>query len=164
MKLSKIPKSSYLVLIILMVTIAVISFIERKAPTDNKVRISLPAPREPNAPTSSKSVTNQTILNEDKDIWGWFSGTYIDLHWNPYNFSTFRVYRQTNANTQWKLVSRESLKKPQYFDSDLDKSRAIYYKVEAVTEKGAILKSYTPILFQLDRENGGNHEFLFLLF
>jgi hypothetical protein len=102
--------------------------------------------------------THPTIFNEDKDVWGWFSGTYILLHWNPYNFSTFRVYRQTNANTQWKPVTREPVEKPEYFDSDLNKFREVSFKVEAVTEEGSILKSYTTLLFELDRKNGGNHE------
>lgn len=70
MNLSKIPKSLYLVLVILMVTIGVIVFIEKKAPADNKVGISTTT----NPPSSTNTQPTSEI---DTSNWK----TYINKNW-----------------------------------------------------------------------------------
>jgi hypothetical protein len=93
MNLSKIPKILYLVLIILMVTIGVIVFSEKKTSADNKGGISIPTTTEPISSTSTGPVSKLDISN-----WK----TYVNNTWK-YKLeypADWYVYEATERITQ----------------------------------------------------------------
>jgi len=99
-------------------------------------------------PTVRSSKLKPTVFNDAKDVWGWTSGKYIVLHWNPYSFAFFNVYRKTNYDTCWNLVNLKPLEKPEFFDSDIYEYSEIAYKIEAVNKKGRALKFYSPVFLK----------------
>jgi len=98
--------------------------------------------------SNRSSKLKPTVFNDAKDVWGWTSGKYIVLHWNPYSFAFFNVYRKTNYDTCWNLVNLKPLEKPEFFDSDIYEYSEIAYKIEAVNKKGRALKFYSPVFLK----------------
>lgn len=104
---------------------------------------------KPEHPTTEiKDVTpiGKTIFNSSRDLWGWISGEYIVLKWDPKNATLFNVYRKVDGG-QWVSAHRGSLNRNEFFDADIKDHRQLRYRVEAVDMEGNILHRYDPLEF-----------------
>lgn len=109
---------------------------------------------KPAKPTYDKDLratpADTNIYNHKKDLWGWHTGEYIVLKWDPYEYSFFHVYKKTGEDGKWAPAYSGEISKNEFFERGTRDYNVISFKVEAVGRDGSVLYIYEPLTFYLD--------------
>lgn len=94
---------------------------------------------------------NKTIFNSSYSVWGWFSGRYVVIKWNPLGYHKFRVYKRSRNRGKWVEITSEPLIRNEFFDSSFKETvYVVEYKVEALNENGSNVYTYEPLVFVIN--------------
>jgi|GEM_PF-4919398 len=91
---------------------------------------------------------NTTIYNRNQDLWGWHTGEYIILKWDPEKYSQFMIYRKTESDSKWQPAVENSISKNEFFDNMIANHKILRYKVEAVNKDNKIVHTYDQLMFK----------------
>lgn len=104
---------------------------------------------------------NRTVFNTNGDLWAWNTGDYVALWWvKPPTDTTYLIlYRSLSAEGPWDKINELEIlyydPTSGYFENQVNPNNTVdfidgravdfYYRLEAISDTGEVLRSYTPV-------------------